>query len=101
MLIGRYWGLDWHLELQVLAVIRIRGVTAIGNIISIGLNGLMFGTIESCHIIDTLSGVVHIVGGANGKTDSDTFVSPNSYHCTFVLIFNVYLVCSYIPGNWK
>ena len=44
---------DWHLGLQVLAVIPIRGVAAIGNIISIALNGLMFGTIESGRIIGT------------------------------------------------
>ena len=37
----------------MLAVIRIRGVAAIGNIISIALNGLMFGTIESGRIIGT------------------------------------------------
>ena len=43
----------------MLAVIRIRGVTAIGNMISIALNGLMFGTIESSCIIgaDRRSGV--------------------------------------------
>ena len=46
-------GLDWHLGPQVLAVIRIRGVAAIGNIISIALNRLMFGTIESGRIIGT------------------------------------------------
>ena len=37
----------------MLAVIRIRGMAAIGNIISIALNGLMFGTIESGRIIGT------------------------------------------------
>ena len=37
----------------MLVVIRIRGVAAIGNISSIGLNGLMFGTIESGRIIGT------------------------------------------------
>ena len=37
----------------MLAVICIRGVAAIGNIISIALNGLMFGTIKSGRIIGT------------------------------------------------
>ena len=39
------------LGLQVLAVIHIRGVAAIANILSIALNGLMFWTIESSQII--------------------------------------------------
>ena len=37
----------------MLAAIRIRGVAAIGNVISIALNRLMFGTIESGRITDT------------------------------------------------
>ena len=53
MLIAVIEDLDWHLGLQVLAIIRIKGMAAIGNIISIALNGLMFGTIESGRIIGT------------------------------------------------
>ena len=37
----------------MLAIICIRGVAAIGNIISIMLNGLMFETIDSGRIIGT------------------------------------------------
>jgi len=46
-------GLNWHLGLQVLAVIRIRGMTTIGNIISVTLNGLMFGSLDYGRILGT------------------------------------------------
>jgi len=44
---------DWRPRLAFETVIGIRGVVAIGNKICIVLNGLMFGTIESGHIIST------------------------------------------------
>ena len=46
-------GFNWHLGPHVLAVIRTRGVAAIGNIISIALYGWKFGTVESGRISGT------------------------------------------------
>jgi len=74
----------------VLTVIRIRGLASIGNIISITLNGPMFGTIESGHIIgtDRCSGVATTLYGIANIVPSVFQANPDL--CDLLLWKNTY-----------